>query len=71
MKEGLSMDNLTCPNCMNKDIGRIGFNQFYCSNCCIELSLAKGKIHTSQVEEDGTLSSLDDLFFDQVNSQTS
>ena len=44
-----------CPNCKGKDIGKIGVNQFYCWNCYIE-------IHTHQVEEDGSLSSLDDLF---------
>ncbi|MGQ0420369.1 hypothetical protein ACT4US_14870 [Bacillus sp. HC-Mk] len=51
-----------CPNCKGKDIGKIGVNQFYCWNCYIELSVSKGKIHTHQVEEDGSLSSLDDLF---------
>ncbi|RSD24104.1 hypothetical protein [Mesobacillus subterraneus] len=53
---------LSCPNCKSKDIGKIGINQYYCWNCFIELSLDKGLIHTHQVEEDGTLSSLDDLF---------
>jgi len=53
---------LTCPNCHSKDIGKIGINQYYCWNCFIELSLTKGMIHTHQVEEDGSLSSLDDLF---------
>jgi len=53
---------LTCPNCRSKDIGKIGINQYYCWNCFIELSLTKGMIHTHQVEEDGSLSSLDDLF---------
>ncbi|MBT2677383.1 hypothetical protein QNH36_17325 [Mesobacillus sp. AQ2] len=53
---------LSCPNCRSKDIGKIGINQYYCWNCFIELSLNKGLIHTHQVEEDGTLSSLDDLF---------
>ncbi|NIK15532.1 hypothetical protein BDD39_002042 [Saccharococcus thermophilus] len=37
-------------------------NQYYCWDCFIELSVSKGIIHTHQVEEDGTLSSLDDLF---------
>ncbi len=53
---------LKCPNCQSKDIGKIGINQYYCWNCFIELSLTKGIIHTHQVEEDGSLSSLDDLF---------
>lgn len=51
-----------CPNCKQKDIGKIGNNQFYCWTCFIELSVTEGKIHVHQVEEDGSLSSLDDLF---------
>jgi hypothetical protein len=53
---------LKCPNCQSKDIGKIGINQFYCWNCFIELTLVEGLIKTHQVEEDGSLSSLDDLF---------
>jgi ribosomal protein L37AE/L43A len=53
---------LQCPNCKSKDLGKIGVNQYYCWNCFIELSVSKGMIYTHQVEEDGTLSSLDDLF---------
>ncbi|MEC1149412.1 hypothetical protein [Bacillus paralicheniformis] len=45
-------------------MGKIGVNQYYCWGCFIELTLSKGKISTHQVEEDGTLSSLDDLFSD-------
>jgi hypothetical protein len=53
---------MKCPNCRSKDIGKIGVNQYYCWNCFIELSVADGMINTHQVEEDGSLSSLDDLF---------
>ncbi|AST92686.1 hypothetical protein ACWE42_07865 [Sutcliffiella cohnii] len=53
---------LVCPNCKSKDVGKIGVNQYYCWGCFIELSVSKGIVHTHQVEEDGTLSSLDDLF---------
>ncbi|MFT8320177.1 MAG: hypothetical protein ABF649_04660 [Bacillus sp. (in: firmicutes)] len=53
---------LKCPNCQSKDIGKIGISQYYCWSCYIELSLVDGVIHTHQVEEDGSLSSLDDLF---------
>jgi hypothetical protein len=51
-----------CPNCKSKDLGKIGVNQFYCWNCFVELSVTKGHFSLHQVEEDGTLSSLDDLF---------
>lgn len=51
-----------CPNCRGTNVGKIGVNQYYCWNCFIEMSIANGMIMTHQVEEDGSLSSLDDLF---------
>lgn len=63
---------LKCPNCQSKDIGKIGINQYYCWNCFIELTLSvsEGIINTHQVEEDGSLSSLDDLFEEEVRRYT-
>jgi len=56
---------LRCPNCSCKDIGKIGTNQYYCWDCFIEFSVVEGQISSIyQVEEDGSLSSLNDLFFD-------
>ncbi|WP_084781781.1 hypothetical protein [Bacillus niameyensis] len=57
---------MKCPNCQSKDLGKIGVNQYYCWNCFIELSIGNQTIHTHQVEEDGSLSSLDDLFDEQL-----
>ncbi|MCJ7841783.1 hypothetical protein MUB24_12925 [Lederbergia sp. NSJ-179] len=57
---------MKCPNCQSKDLGKIGVNQYYCWNCFIELSIGNETIHTHQVEEDGSLSSLDDLFDEQL-----
>lgn len=54
-----------CPNCSGKDLGKIGVNQYYCWNCFIELSVSKNRLNLHQVEEDGTLSSLDDLFSEE------
>ena len=54
--------NMKCPNCSSKDIGKIGSHQFYCWGCFIELTVNGEKMSVYQVEEDGTLSSLDDLF---------
>ncbi len=56
---------MKCPNCSSKDIGKIGVNQYYCWNCFVELSIQKGIMHVHQVEEDGVLSSLDDLFSEE------
>ncbi|WP_048600420.1 hypothetical protein [Rubeoparvulum massiliense] len=54
---------ITCPNCGSIDTGRVGTNQYYCWHCFVEFeqtgTTAK---HIYQVEEDGSLSSLDDLF---------
>ncbi len=55
---------LRCPNCNSIDVGKIGVNQYYCWGCFIELTISKGKANLHQVEEDGSLSSLDDLFSD-------
>ncbi|GAJ99038.1 hypothetical protein JCM19038_61 [Geomicrobium sp. JCM 19038] len=51
-----------CPNCMWKDIGKIGANQYYCWKCCIELVVKGSTLSVYQVEEDGSLVSLDDVF---------
>ncbi|WP_126429706.1 hypothetical protein [Brevibacillus marinus] len=54
-----------CPNCSSKDIGKIGSNQYYCWNCFVELSVDGNRVSSIyQVEEDGSLHSLNDLFLD-------
>jgi len=56
---------LTCPNCHSREIGKIANNQYYCWNCFIELTVQGDHLTVHQVEEDGTLSSLDDLFSEE------
>lgn len=56
---------MTCPNCRNRNIGIIGPDQYYCWDCFIELSIQNNILHLHEVEADGTLSSLDDLFSDE------
>ncbi|MFC7748011.1 hypothetical protein [Lentibacillus kimchii] len=51
-----------CPNCNGKNIGKIGARHYYCWNCFIELSVIHNRLAIHQVESDGSLSSLDDLF---------
>ncbi|MCL1630466.1 hypothetical protein M3N64_00670 [Sporolactobacillus sp. CPB3-1] len=53
---------MKCPNCHHSNIGKIGVNQYYCWDCFIELMLVDGKLSLRQVEEDGSLTLLDDLF---------
>ncbi|MGP4041762.1 hypothetical protein ACTWP4_17940 [Gracilibacillus sp. D59] len=54
-----------CPNCRSKNIGVIGPEQYYCWDCFIELSVQNNMLHLHEVEMDGSLSSLDDLFSDE------
>jgi hypothetical protein len=62
------MSQFRCPNCNCRDIGKIGNNQYYCWGCFIEFSVDKQhQYDLYQVEEDGSLSSLNDLFEDDVN----
>lgn len=56
---------MECPNCNRKDIGKIGSSQFYCWNCFIEITVVNEKIVIYQIESDGSLSSLNDLFTDE------
>ncbi len=53
---------MQCPNCNSKDIGKIGSQQFYCWSCFIEMTLTGNQLMVHQVEADGSLSSLNDLF---------
>ncbi|WP_112181437.1 MULTISPECIES: hypothetical protein [Paraliobacillus] len=54
-----------CPNCKGKNIGKIGNQHYYCWNCFIELTVMEGVFNMHEVEEDGSLSSLDDLFTEE------
>lgn len=56
---------LRCPNCKSKNIGKLGNQHYYCWDCYIELTLADRILHMNEVEEDGSLSSLDDLFTEE------
>lgn len=56
---------LSCPNCQSRDIGKIANNQYYCWKCFIELTVQGDHLALHQVEEDGSLSSLDDLFTEE------
>lgn len=51
-----------CPNCNGKNIGKIGPRQFYCWTCFIEMAVVNNELTIHQVEADGSLSSLDDIF---------
>jgi len=55
---------MRCPNCKSKNLGKIATNHYYCWDCFIELTIANDRFEMHQVEEDGSLTSLNDLFDD-------
>ncbi|MBY7143296.1 hypothetical protein KFZ56_09545 [Virgibacillus sp. NKC19-3] len=56
---------MRCPNCNGKDIGKIGAQDYYCWTCFIEMSVINNELAIHQVEADGSLSSLNDLFSEE------
>lgn len=56
---------MQCPNCHSKNLGKIGAQLYYCWSCYIELAIEKGKLNIHQIEADGSISSLNDLFTEE------
>jgi hypothetical protein len=57
---------LRCPNCNSHDLGKVGTNQLYCWQCFIEMTTENDRIASVyQIEEDGSLTSLNDLFLEE------
>jgi hypothetical protein len=50
----------TCPLCGQRGIGRVGADQYYCWDCCIEFMVRNQELKMYQVEADGTLTLYDD-----------
>lgn len=56
---------MQCPNCRGKNLGKIGIQVYYCWTCYIEVAIDKDKLNIHQIEADGSLSPLNDLFSDE------
>ncbi|ELK44823.1 hypothetical protein D479_17654, partial [Halobacillus sp. BAB-2008] len=41
---------MRCPNCKEKQLGKIGNDQYYCWTCCLELTMEDGKMNINQIE---------------------
>lgn len=46
---------LRCPVCRGLQVGRVGSDQYYCWNCCLEFNYSRGRVNLYEVAEDGTL----------------
>ncbi|MFA7467693.1 MAG: hypothetical protein WCY82_05440 [Desulfotomaculaceae bacterium] len=48
-----------CPVCGGKSTGKVGVEQYYCWDCCVEYRKNKEGVNIFEVGEDGSLVSLD------------
>jgi hypothetical protein len=47
--------------CNSRALGRVGVEQFYCWDCCIEFAAADDKIRMFEVQDDGSLTDIEDF----------
>ena len=49
---------MNCPVCGSRATGKVGVDQFYCWDCCIEYKLDNNGMEIYEVSEDGSLVTL-------------
>lgn len=47
---------VVCPACGQRAIGKVGADQYYCWDCCVEFTVRGPNVKIFNVELDGTLS---------------
>ncbi|MBM7855020.1 hypothetical protein JOC37_001402 [Desulfohalotomaculum tongense] len=50
---------MNCPVCGGKATGKIGVEQYYCWDCCLEYRKSKEGVQIFEVDEDGSLVAFD------------
>jgi len=55
------VDQLKCPFCYSKEVGKIGTNQYYCWDCFFEFSVKNNIITLYEVDEEGQLIALEKI----------
>ena len=46
---------MNCPICGSKTTGKVGVDQYYCWDCCVEYKNHNDEITVYEVDEEGTL----------------
>ncbi|HJV44924.1 MAG TPA: hypothetical protein VJ824_04270 [Bacillota bacterium] len=52
-----------CPNCGRINVGQVAPKYFYCSDCFIEMKLNAEHISFYELDENGELECLNDIFY--------
>ena len=58
-----------CPACGQRGIGKVGAEQFYCWNCCIEFAIQGVNVKIFNIESDGTLTAYANPLESAINLQ--
>ena len=51
---------MSCPNCGSRSTGRVGVDQYYCWDCCVEWVETESGPRLYSVDEEGDLIALED-----------
>lgn len=60
---------MICPVCGGRSIGKVGVEQFYCWDCCIEFNSNTDKVVVYDLEEDGSLIAWEDFHVESDSLQ--
>lgn len=52
-------NQIRCPLCQSRSIGRVGSEQYYCWDCCIEFAVTRGGVRLFRVDSEGELQALE------------
>jgi hypothetical protein len=60
---------MNCPVCGGRAIGKVGVEQFYCWDCCVEFATQTDKVVIYELAEDGSLVAWDDPALEDTTLQ--
>ncbi len=55
---------MICPVCAGRQLGKVGVEQYYCWNCCVEFNSHTDNMVVYDLDEDGSLVAWDDFVFE-------
>ena len=55
---------MNCPVCGGRAIGKVGVEQFYCWDCCVEFATQTDKVVIYDLADDGSLVAWHDPILD-------
>ncbi|NLL53465.1 MAG: hypothetical protein GX248_12285 [Peptococcaceae bacterium] len=53
---------MICPVCGGREIGKVGVEQYYCWECCVEFNSNTDNVVVYNLEEDGSLVAWEEFY---------